>query len=153
MSTTCYLFTVKEIVRYSHCFVCGEQNQIGLKVRFFWDGSQAQAQVTADELFEGYRGIYHGGIIATVLDEIMVKAILALGKTAVTAEMTIRYFHPVRTGDHLTFHGRVTKQRGPIYFAAADVVAPDGTTFATATGKYAEVRGGLKEELESSLTS
>ncbi|RME25779.1 MAG: PaaI family thioesterase, partial [Candidatus Zixiibacteriota bacterium] len=123
---------MEEIIRYSGCFVCGTENPIGLKLRFWWDGSQAITEVAADKLFEGYRGIYHGGIIATVLDEIMVKAILATGKVAVTAEMTVRYHRPVRIGDTLSFRGRITKEKGPIVYAEAEAVDSEGNAYATA---------------------
>ena len=68
---------MEEIAKYSHCFVCGPENQIGLKARFFFDGHKAHTTVTADERFVGYHGIYHGGLLATLLDEVMIKAILA----------------------------------------------------------------------------
>ncbi|RME27026.1 MAG: PaaI family thioesterase, partial [Candidatus Zixiibacteriota bacterium] len=87
------------------------------------------------------------------LDEIMVKAILATGKVAVTAEMTVRYHRPVRIGDTLSFQGRITKQKGRIVLAEAEVVDTKGNTYATAVGKYAEVRGELKESIASSLSS
>ena len=75
---------MKEVAKYPHCFVCGDQNVHGLKAKFFFDGEKAFTEVTADGSFEGYRGIYHGGIIATLLDEVMIKAILAQPVTAVT---------------------------------------------------------------------
>ena len=76
---------MKEVLKYSHCFVCGEKNDSGLKARFYYDGKQAASEVYAREQFEGYRGIYHGGIVSTLLDEVMIEAILALDRYAVTA--------------------------------------------------------------------
>ncbi len=78
---------MKEIVKYSGCFVCGDLNECGLRAGFYYDGRQAVAEVEVGRRFEGYRGICHGGIIAALLDEAMIKAILAIDRYAVTAEL------------------------------------------------------------------
>jgi uncharacterized protein (TIGR00369 family) len=105
---------MQEIPRYSGCFVCGDQNPSGLKAKFFFDGERAVCTVTADRLFEGYKNILHGGIISTLLDEVMIKAILARDLCAVTAEMSVRFRKPVAVGQSLTFTGWITKERGRI---------------------------------------
>ncbi len=142
---------MKEIVKYSRCFVCGDQNQHGLKARFFFDGEQATTSVTADEVFEGYHGIYHGGIIATLLDEVMIKAILAGDVYAVTAEMTVRFHRPVSVGDKLNFVGRVTQSKGRMYFTEGEVVGDDGARYASATGKYIKAKPEMAARLVESL--
>ena len=143
--------TMKEVVKYSRCFVCGDENSHGLKARFFFDGKQATTSITAEEAFEGYRGIYHGGIIATLLDEVMIKAILAGDIYAVTAEITVRYHRPVSVGDKLNFAGRVTRSKGRIYFTEGEVVGNDGARYASATGKYIEAKPEMAARLVDSL--
>jgi uncharacterized protein (TIGR00369 family) len=142
---------MREIIKYDHCFVCGDENAGGLRAKFFWDGVAARAEITATETFEGYKGIYHGGIISAMLDEVMVKAILAQDIYAVTAEMTVRFLQPVRTGQSLMFVGRVTGVRGRVYFAEAEATGPDGTKFATALGKYIVAQPELKRALMDSI--
>ena len=142
---------MKEVLRYKGCFVCGDQNPHGLQARFFYDGSQAHSHLVATREFEGYKGIYHGGIIAALLDEVMIKAILATGVYAVTAEMTVRYKRPVHTGDQLTFRGRVVSQKGRIYTTAGELIDEKGEAYAEASGKYLEAKPQLKQELEQSL--
>lgn len=143
--------TVKEVVKYSGCFICGESNDHGVKARFFYDGEQAVTEVTADEIFEGYRGIYHGGVLSALLDEVMIKAILAEDIYAVTAEITIKFIRPVRTGDRIKLTGRVITKKGRLYLTEGQAVDGDGKAFATATGKYIEARPGLKEILVQSI--
>ena len=142
---------MKEVLKYPGCFVCGEKNDTGLKARFYYDNGVATSDIEADERFEGYRGIYHGGIIATLLDEVMIKAILAVDCYAVTAEMTVRYKAPVKIGDRLRFTGKVVGQRGRVYLTEGQVVANDTEVVATSSGKYIEARPELKEILLQSI--
>ncbi|MBU2534531.1 MAG: PaaI family thioesterase [Alphaproteobacteria bacterium] len=142
---------MKEIAKYSGCFVCGDQNQHGLKARFYYDGDRAVTEVVADQSFEGYRGIYHGGILAALLDEVMIKAILAQDRFVVTVEMTVRYHTAVRTGDKIRFSGRLIGNKGRLFITEGEAVGDDGKPFATATGKYVEAREDFKAELQKSL--
>ncbi len=142
---------MEEIVKYSRCFVCGDCNEHGLQARFFFDGEKAVSEIVARDTFEGYRGIYHGGVISAMLDEVMIKAILAKGIYAVTAEMTVRFHRPVPTGKHLRFVGRQTAARGRIYLTEGEATGPEGEVYATAKGKYIEARPELKAKLKESV--
>lgn len=142
---------MKEVTRYKNCFVCGEENIHGLKARFFFDGEKAFTKVKATDKFEGYKGIYHGGVTASLLDEVMIKAILAIDKFVVTAEMTIKYHRPVTVGLDLTFTGKLTKNKGRLYFAEGSVVDSDGIIYATSTAKYIEAKEDLKPTLMNSI--
>ncbi|MCK4573586.1 MAG: PaaI family thioesterase [candidate division Zixibacteria bacterium] len=138
---------MKEIVKYSHCFVCGDKHEHGLKAKFYFDGTKAITEIVASKEFEGYRGIYHGGIISSLLDEVMIKAILAQDKYVVTAEMTVRFVAPVRVGERVRLTGEIIKNKGRIFHAIGEAKGPDGQVYATATGKYIEARPELKEIL------
>lgn len=139
-----------EIVKYSGCFVCGDLNPCGLKARFYYDGEKAFSELVADRRYEGYRSIYHGGIISTMLDEVMIKAILAEDVYAVTAEMTVRFVAPVRTGDHLSFSGWVTRRKGRMYFTEGEVHVGEKLV-AGASGKYIEARPEMQKLLKESI--
>ena len=51
----------------NQCFACGQDNPIGLKLKFSWDGKTARAEFTPTELHQGWQGVLHGGIIYTLL--------------------------------------------------------------------------------------
>jgi len=142
---------MKEIAKYSGCFVCGQKNKIGLKARFFWDGEKAVCDVIADEIYAGYKNIFHGGIVATLLDEIMIKALLAEDIFAVTAEITVRYKKPVYSGDKLHFEGLKTGERGIVYFTEGRAVNQNSETVAEATAKYVKPKKELSKMLLDSL--
>lgn len=138
---------MKEILRYSNCFVCGENNIGGLKAKFYYDGEKAFTEIKASEHFEGYKGIYHGGVISSLLDEVMIKAILAEDVFAVTKEMTIKYIRPVKIGDDLIFTGQKIKNKGRVYFTEGAVKDKKGEIYASATGKYIKADDSLKAQL------
>jgi len=141
----------REIVRYRGCFVCGQDNVIGLNLDFHSDGEVARTKWLPDRRHEGYEDIVHGGLLAAVLDEVMVKAALAKDIRCVTASMEVRYKAPAEVGDELRFEGRVTEQRGRIILTASWARNSKGDVIAQATGKYMTVPGDFDKRLATSL--
>ena len=142
---------MKEIPKYSNCFVCGDDNKHGLQAKFFYDGKKAVTEIVASKEMEGYKGIYHGGIISALLDEIMIKAVLAIDKYVVTAEMTVRYILPVRTGEKIRFTGEIIRNKGKIFFTQGEAINEKQELVARSTGKYIEVDQNFKKELMNSI--
>ncbi len=144
---------MKEIARYSGCFVCGDRNEIGLKARFYFDADRGRAvsDITADELYAGYKNIFHGGITSTLLDEIMIKSLLAEDIFVVTAEMTVKFKKPVYSGDRLHFEGWKTGHKGPLYLTEGKAVNQNGETVAEASGKYIRPAADLTAKLRGSV--
>jgi uncharacterized protein (TIGR00369 family) len=142
---------MEEIAAYKGCFVCGQENVKGLQAKFSYDGEQALTELIAIEQFEGYKGIYHGGILATMLDEVMIKAVLARGVFAVTAEMTVRFKRPVKTGERIRFSGRIVSHKGRVYYTEGEALGEDDRPCAVATGICVEAKPGLKEQLIQSI--
>jgi len=144
---------MREIAKYSGCFVCGDANAVGLGARFYFDETAQEAicDITANESYAGYKNVFHGGITATLLDEIMIKALLAREVFVVTAEMTVRFKRPVFTGDRLRFEGRMTGRKGGLYLTEGRAVNDKGETVATARGKYIRPTTDLADRLLESV--
>lgn len=121
------------------CFGCGEQNAIGLKLRFHRTDEGIVAHFTPAEQYEGYTRLTHGGIIATLLDEAMSWAVIDSGTLAVTARMEVEYRRPVPIGQSLTVFGTVERDRGRVVQARAELRAPDGELLAAARGRFMRV--------------
>jgi acyl-coenzyme A thioesterase PaaI-like protein len=86
-------------VRDDHwCFGCGHENPIGLKLRFYVDGDRVWAPWTPCREHQGYEGIVHGGLITTVLDEVMGWAIYVRKLWAVTGSINVRFRTPAHIG-------------------------------------------------------
>lgn len=118
----------------SHCFVCGVENPHGLHMHFYTTApGQVESVITVPEHFQGYPGIVHGGIIASMMDEVMGRVFMenGSGRFMVTAELKIRYRKPVPTQTPLTLRGRAIKDRGRIAQADGEILAPDGTVLVT----------------------
>lgn len=142
---------MKEIAKYSGCFICGDQNQIGLKAKFFFSDGRAVTEYIAEKKFEGYFDIFHGGITSALLDEVMIKALLATGIYAMTVELNVRFLKAVHIGEKLKFEGFVEKSKRRLYFTRGEVKAESGEIVARASGKYLRVNDKLKFELSRSL--
>jgi uncharacterized protein (TIGR00369 family) len=80
------------------CFVCGQANEHGLKLAFRSAKGTMVAEFALPNDFQGYKNIIHGGIIAAILDEAMIQAAMAEGVLPVTAEITVRFKHPLSAG-------------------------------------------------------
>lgn len=139
--------TGDDLERYRHCFVCGDKNPIGLKIDFHYEEGKAKACFTPAEEYEGYRDILHGGILAAVLDEVMVKAVLAEGIPALTSRMDVRYRLPAVIGEELFLEGWITEAKSRLIMTAGKVSRKDGIIVAEAGGTYFRVRGEMAEKL------
>jgi len=142
---------MREVAKYSYCFVCGDKNEHGLRIKFLADRDKAIAHYEPQEKFQGYKGILHGGITSTLLDEIMIKAVYAYDVVAVTAEMTVRFKKPIRLSDKLELTARVVQRKRRFCSTEGEIRREDGELLATATGKYLIITGAFEAELQESL--
>jgi len=132
------------------CFVCGESNAAGLKLVFHTDGSVVAAEYVAKAEHCGFKGVLHGGITATLLDEIMVwAAAVGSGKFGFCAELNIRYLRPVASGQTVSLEARlVENKRGRIFITEGTLMDPETKApFATGTAKYMPIPGEKLTEM------
>jgi|YelNatPaOPRAMG01_1025707.scaffolds.fasta_scaffold02661_16 uncharacterized protein (TIGR00369 family) len=121
---------------YPNCFVCGEKNDRGLRLKFQNEGGKAKAFVTLDSTLEGYQGVIHGGIISALLDEAMIYAgYFAIGQLSVTGELKIRFLKPTPTGGTYQVEGLIKERKGRILIGEAQITNAEGTVLAKAEGK------------------
>ena len=121
----------------SSCFACSPCNPRGMQLDFHEneDGSMA-AQWVPDEDFEGFRGITHGGIVSTVLDEAMAKVVAATGADAMTAELRVRVRHEVSTGIPVVVRGWIESRERRIFRTEASLTGADGSELAHAWASF-----------------
>lgn len=122
-----------------YCFVCGPNNPIGLKLDFSLDGEIMTTEFVPRKEHQGYTDIVHGGIISTLLDEIMVKLAIELGMPAITAQMDIRLKKSVKVGSRLTFSAEILEATSKLLITQAKAVTDDNEIVAEAKGKLVRI--------------
>jgi predicted Fe-Mo cluster-binding NifX family protein/acyl-coenzyme A thioesterase PaaI-like protein len=130
------------------CFGCGPDNPQGLRLQFRLDAAgTATASLVPGPQWEGLRGIIHGGIVATLMDEAMARSVAASGCPSVTAEMRVRFRRSAKTGESLEVSGWIVKRKRRLIEAEASLKAADGNERAHAWGIF------LPREFESCAES
>lgn len=125
------------------CFVCGRDNPGGLRAQWVNDRTtgEVRATVIVEERFNGYPGVVHGGVLAALLDEALVRTALIDGRfddLMVTARMEVTFRRPTPTGQPLTILGRLVKRGGTRVRAESEARLADGTVVARAEGLLAK---------------
>jgi acyl-coenzyme A thioesterase PaaI-like protein len=95
------------------CFCCGPLNPIGLKLTFEEiPGGRMRTLWTPRKEHQGFKDIVHGGLVATVLDEVMVRMLYLRGISAVTGTMETKLIRPLKWGTEYRFEGWLVRDRG-----------------------------------------
>jgi acyl-coenzyme A thioesterase PaaI-like protein len=122
------------------CFVCGKDNPDGLHLEFEPEGvSGVHTTFVIPERLQGFAGIAHGGILATILDECMVNTVWLRGNTAVTARLEVRLRHPVSVGKRVTFCAQVVRESSRGFEVTSQATLDDGTVVADAKALLVKV--------------
>ncbi len=128
------------------CYVCGRDNPAGLGVDFHIDRERRSisAKFTPSDIYQGYEGIVHGGILSTLLDEAMAKLTVSLGIPAVTAEMKVTFKAPAAPGEELYVSGKLTQETRRLIQAEAKIERGP-VLIAEATGKLLRISSEFSE--------
>ncbi len=119
------------------CYACGRKNKKGLQLefRFFEQERRIETTFVPTDEYQGWKGIVHGGIIATLLDEVMAKLVHRLGYHALTASLEVKFKAMATTQNALTVSAEVNKITKKLIFTRAKAQTADGTLVAQAQGK------------------
>jgi uncharacterized protein (TIGR00369 family) len=125
----------------NRCFGCGQANETGLRLEFFLaDDGSVVCPTTIPKKFEGPPDFVHGGIIATLLDEVMGKTVRALGVTSLTSQLEIVYHSPVHSGTPIRLEGRRVRSEGRKHWTEGRIINVKGRVLAAGKGLFVEVR-------------
>ncbi len=141
--------TLNTDLNEGYCFGCGANNPVGLKLKFTRDGETLRTEFKPDKMHQGWPGLLHGGILATLLDEVMSNVAYATGETCLTAEMSLRQRKPINIDETLIITAWITRRRSKIIETAGKVCLKDGTVVAESTAKQfiaENAAGGEKVE-------
>jgi uncharacterized protein (TIGR00369 family) len=119
-----------------HCFLCGSLNESGLKLTFVPQGETLETRWVAEKRFQGYADVLHGGIISSVLDEVMINLPWKLYDAPVTtAELTVRFRKPAPIGAELVFTAFVVERGRRLWSLRSECRGTDGMLYAEANAK------------------
>jgi acyl-coenzyme A thioesterase PaaI-like protein len=125
-----------------NCFGCGRLNEHGLQLNLTSDpdGNGVRTAFVPASRTEGYTGVVHGGIISTVLDEVMAWSLYRHGIWAVTGQLTTRYRKPIELGESTTAIGSIVRDRGRVLEMRGEIRRDaDGVLLADATATFFRV--------------
>ena len=128
------------------CFGCGGANPRGMHLTFEQDDAtnRIRGSFRLGPEYQGGANFIHGGIIATVLDEVMGKVCRFRNARAVTAELTIEYLKPVPIDADLEIEGKEIEMNGRNIHIAGEIRNQAGQVLARARGRFVIV--GQKQQ-------
>jgi uncharacterized protein (TIGR00369 family) len=136
-------------IRPHHCFACGATNVHGLGLPLHVEDDSCWTELTLPDRFEGWEGIAHGGIVCTILDEVMAWSLAHRDAWGVTARMTVDFRRPVPIGVPLRGEGRLVRARRRLLDTEARLIdARSGEVLATAEALYVTAPDDRKAELK-----
>lgn len=122
------------------CFVCGLNNPFGLQTRFYeLENGELLACFRPKEEHQGYPARMHGGILGTILDETIGRAIMIRSQGAiwgVTVDFSMRLRRPVPIEEEVRVVGRITRDSSRIFEGTGEVLLADNTVAVSGSGKY-----------------
>lgn len=131
------------------CFACGARNPHGLHMQFERDGEAAvRCHYQPREADQGFPGVLHGGILASLLDESMAWALWAFDRAlGVTGKMEMRYRRPVPAGMPLVVLARVERARGRRIEAVARIEDASGDTLVEASALFLRMSAAEEQRM------
>ena len=118
------------------CFVCGLENPVGLHLNFYETGpGEVTVNFTPSEHYQGYPGVLHGGIVASILDEAAGRAHMGIfpPRFMFTAKLEVKYRKNIPIGKPLKIIGRAGRDRGRIAEARSGIYNQVGELLAEAS--------------------
>ena len=131
---------MKLLPAYPECFISGDNNKFGLNISFYRKEDSVIASGCISEQYAGYPGIVHGGMIASLLDEVMGRIVSSiLKKMVVTARISVSYHRPLPTTIFFLATGIMVenqRQQQRLWKAKGRLVGDSGILYAAATGEF-----------------
>lgn len=119
------------------CFACGQENPIGLRIRFTLNDGRVTATFTPNENHVGYENTVHGGIIYSALDDVMANVLYLQDIKAHTARCEIRYRRPLAVGETIALNGWIESERRRLVVLKGEArLASDDTLIADAEASF-----------------
>ncbi len=131
---------------YQRCFACGQRNETGLRMVFRREGDRICADFQPAKQHQGFPGVLHGGIIASLLDETLGRTGALRGEWVITGKLDIRYRQPAPIGEPLRVWGEIVRERPGAIEAMGAVERGDGSPVAEGRGLFLRLPRPIAEQ-------
>ena len=125
------------------CFVCGVNNNFGVKAKFYNCENESGEKVLLTVIepkdeYQSYPGRMHGGIASSLLDEGVGRAIHVTNPEiwGVTVDLNVKYRKPVPLDQTLYIESKITNLTNRAFDGEGKLFAKDGVPLVTATARY-----------------
>lgn len=123
------------------CFACGADNPVGLRLEFSLEEDRCCTTFVPQAVHQSFAGVFHGGLISTILDEVMGKHLELLGYRAFTGRLSVRFRKPITIGQPVRFVSRLVRRRQRLFQMEAWAELPGGEVAAEATAEMMLMKG------------
>ncbi len=123
----------------NYCFVCGKDNPLGFKiqVRYFEPELAAETELAIPREYQGWTEVIHGGILATLLDELMAHAVWRFAGPGVTLGMEVRFHKPLKPEETIRIRGVLQPGNSSRRQAEAEIIRlADGQRIASGKSRF-----------------
>ena len=128
---------MRKLSGYPGCMACGKANPRGLQLDLWLTEGRVETRFRLPGYVQGFPGAAHGGVLCTVLDEVMAWAAIESAKRFfVTGEMTVRFLAPAVPGDEILARGEVAEDRRRYLLCRGEILGADGRQLARAEAKF-----------------
>ena len=140
---------MKKLTGYPGCMACGKANPRGLQLDLFFADGRVETRFRIPEYAQGFPGAAHGGILCTILDEVMAwAAIETTGRFYVTGEMNVRFLAPAIPGVEIFARGEIAEDRRRYLVCRGEVQGDGPRVLATAEAKFFPVTPEKQAEMQ-----
>jgi len=134
------------------CFVCGVDNEHGLHLEFYeTNPGEVVVDYVVPDHFQGYEGVVHGGIVASLVDEVLGRVHMGSPENTrfmYTAKLSIKYRRPVPTGKPIKIVGHAVNSKHRAATSTAEIYGPDGELLVEAEALLIDVPSEMLEGLD-----
>jgi acyl-coenzyme A thioesterase PaaI-like protein len=124
------------IPSHRNCFACGSDNECGLGLDISYCGKTAWCNVKLDRRFQGYPGIVHGGILASIADSVMVNLVHHLyGGEPKTCRLDLRLRNSMNINSKIRADAKIQRSKRDFIWVYCKIY-DDNKEYATANGIF-----------------
>ncbi len=131
-----------------YCFVCGKNNPRGFKIEVRYSAADlaAETELAIPREYQGWAEVIHGGILSTLLDELMAHAVWHFAGPGLTLGLEVRFHAPLKPGEPIRVRGVMHTPNGSRRQAEGEIIrVADGQRIASGKSRFLLLSGNGAE--------